>query len=117
MLKQHWGRIINISSVIGLSGNPGQANYAAAKAGIIGLTRSIAKEIGSRGITVNAIAPGFIETDMTQDFDENVKNELKKRIPLGYFGTPNDVAEAVLFFASEEARYITGQVLNIDGGI
>jgi len=117
MIKQRWGRIINIASITGLVGNPGQANYASAKAGVIGLTRSIAKEVASRGITVNAIAPGAIDTPMTQRLDENQRQEFLKRIPLGYFGSPNDVAEAVAFLASEEARYITGQVLNVDGGM
>lgn len=117
MLKQRWGRIINISSVIGLIGNPGQANYAASKAGIIGFTKSIAKEVGSRGITVNAIAPGFIETRMTQAMNEAQRQEIMKRIPLGSLGTPEDVAEAAAFLASEGARYITGQVLGVDGGM
>jgi 3-oxoacyl-[acyl-carrier protein] reductase len=117
MMKQRWGRIINIASITGLVGNPGQANYASAKAGIIGLTRTIAKEVASRGITANAIAPGAIDTKMTQQLDENQRNEFLKRIPLGYFGSPRDVAEAVAFLASEEARYITGQVLNVDGGM
>jgi 3-oxoacyl-[acyl-carrier protein] reductase len=117
MIKQRWGRIINIASITGLVGNPGQANYASAKAGIIGFTRSIAKEAASRGITTNAIAPGAIETKMTQQLDENKRQEFLKRIPLGYFGSPRDVAEAVAFLASEEARYITGQVLNVDGGM
>ena len=117
MMKQRWGRIINIASIVGIMGNAGQANYASAKAGIIGFTRTIAKEAASRGITANAIAPGFIDTGMTQQLQEDWKQELKKRIPLGYFGTPRDVAEAVAFFASEEARYITGQVLNVDGGM
>ncbi len=117
MIKQRWGRIINMSSIVGLVGNPGQANYASAKAGIIGFTRTIAKEVASRGITANAIAPGFIDTGMTQQLEEKQKEELKKRIPLGYLGTPRDVAEAVAFLASEEARYITGQVLNVDGGM
>jgi len=98
-------------------GNPGQANYASAKAGIIGLTRTVAKEVASRQITVNAIAPGFIDTEMTQRLTEDWRQELKKRIPLGYLGSPGDVAEAVAFLASEEARYITGQVLNVDGGM
>ena len=117
MIKQRWGRIINIASIVGIVGNAGQANYASTKAGIIGFTRSIAKESASRSITVNAIAPGFIDTGMTQQLKEDWKQELKKRIPLGYLGTPCDVAEAVAFLASEEARYITGQVLNVDGGM
>jgi len=117
MLKQRWGRIVNISSIVGIIGNPGQANYASAKAGIIGFTRTIAKEVASRGITVNAIAPGFIDTEMTQKLPEEWKQQLKSRIPVGYLGTPRDVAEAVAFLASEEARYITGQVLNVDGGM
>jgi len=117
MIKQRWGRIINISSIVGIVGNPGQANYASAKAGIIGFTRTIAKEVASRGITVNAIAPGFIDTEMTQHIDEKRRQELIGRIPLGYLGSPRDVAEAVAFLASSEARYITGQVLNVDGGM
>ena len=117
MVKQRWGRIVNISSIVGIIGNPGQANYASAKAGIIGFTRTIAKEVASRGITVNAIAPGFIDTEMTQKLPEEWKQQLKSRIPVGYLGTPRDVAEAVAFLASEEARYITGQVLNVDGGM
>lgn len=117
MMKQRWGRIINIASVVGLGGNAGQANYAAAKAGIIGLTKSIAKEVGSRNITANAIAPGFIETKMTETLDEKQRQILVQRIPLQSIGTPRDVAEAVAFLASEEARYITGQVLGVDGGM
>ena len=117
MLKQRWGRIISITSIVGITGNAGQANYASAKAGIIGFTRTIAKEVASRGITANAIAPGFIETQMTQRLEEKQRQELQRRIPLGYLGTPRDVAEAVAFLASEEARYITGQVLNVDGGM
>ncbi len=117
MLKQRWGRIISIASVVGLIGNAGQANYASAKAGVIAFTRSIAKEVGSRGITANAVAPGFIDTKMTQQLDEKQRQELQQRIPLGYIGSPRDVAEAVAFLASEEARYITGQVLNVDGGM
>ena len=116
MLKQRYGRIINISSVVGLAGNAGQVNYAAAKAGLIGLTKSVAKEVGSRGITVNAVAPGFIDTDMTQKLPENVKQEAIKQIPLGRFGTPEDVAELVLFLSSE-AAYITGQVISVNGGM
>ncbi|MFC1928012.1 3-oxoacyl-ACP reductase FabG [Chloroflexota bacterium] len=117
MIKQRWGRIINIASIVGIVGNAGQANYASAKAGIIGFTRTIAKEVAARGITANAIAPGFIDTKMTQQLKENQQQELIKRIPLGCLGTPRDVAEAVAFFASEEARYVTGQVLNVDGGM
>ncbi len=117
MVKQRWGRIVSIASVVGVVGNPGQANYAATKAGIIGFTRTVAKEVASRGITANAIAPGFIETGMTQQLEGNWQQELRKRIPAGYFGSPQDVAEAVTFLASEEARYITGQVLGVDGGM
>ncbi len=117
MIKQRWGRIISIASIVGIVGNAGQANYASAKAGIIGFTRTVSKEVGSRGITANAIAPGFIDTKMTQKLEENQRQELKKHIPLGYLGSPRDVAEAVAFLASEEARYITGQVLGVDGGM
>jgi 3-oxoacyl-[acyl-carrier protein] reductase len=117
MIKQRWGRIISIASVVGIIGNAGQANYASAKAGIIGLTRSIAKEVGSRGITVNAIAPGYIQTKMTEQLDEKQTQQLLNLIPLGCLGTPRDVAEAVAFLASDEARYITGHVLNVDGGM
>lgn len=117
MTRQRWGRIINMSSVVGIAGNAGQANYAASKAGIIGFTKTVAKEVASRGITVNAIAPGFIETQMTQHLDEAWKQEILKRIPAGFLGTPQDVAEAVAFLASEEARYINGHVLNVDGGM
>ena len=117
MIRQTSGRIINISSVSGVMGNPGQANYAAAKAGIIGLTKTMAKELGSRGITVNAIAPGFIETDMTAVLSESVQQNIQAQIPLGHFGKPEDVAAAAAFLASEEAGYITGQVLCVDGGM
>ena len=117
MVKQRWGRIVSIASVIGLIGNAGQANYAAAKAGVIAFTRSVAKEVASRGITANAIAPGFIDTSMTQQLDDKQRQELLQHIPIGFAGTPRDIAEAVAFLASEEARYITGQVLNVDGGM
>jgi 3-oxoacyl-[acyl-carrier protein] reductase len=117
MVKQRSGRIVSISSIVGIVGNPGQANYASAKAGIIGFTRTIAREVGSRGITVNAIAPGFIDTQMTQQLGEEQRQELMRRIPLGCLGSPRDVAEAVAFLASDEARYITGQVLGVDGGM
>jgi 3-oxoacyl-[acyl-carrier protein] reductase len=117
MMRQRWGRIVNISSIVGLIGNPGQANYSSSKAGIIGLTRTIAKEVASRGITCNAIAPGFIDTPMTQQLPEERRQELMNQVPLGFLGAPRDVAEAVAFLASEETRYITGQVLTVDGGI
>lgn len=116
-LKQRGGRIINISSVSGVAGNAGQANYSAAKAGIIGLTKSVAKELGSRGITANAVAPGFIETDMTDAMPEKAKEAVKTQITLGRIGKPADVAGAVAFLASEEASYITGQVIAVDGGM
>jgi 3-oxoacyl-[acyl-carrier protein] reductase len=117
MIRQRWGRIINITSIAGLTGNAGQANYASAKAGLIGLTRTIAREVASRGITANAIAPGFIDTEMTQRLGEELRGELLKQIPLGYIGSPEDVAQTAVFLASEEAKYITGQVLNVDGGL
>ncbi len=117
MIKQRSGRILNISSVIGLIGNAGQCNYAASKAGLIGFTQSAARELASRGITVNALAPGFIETDMTAGFTEPMRAELLQRIPLGFFGQPEDVAGAALFLASPAARYLTGQVLTVDGGM
>jgi 3-oxoacyl-[acyl-carrier protein] reductase len=117
MMKARAGRIINISSVVAQSGNAGQANYVAAKAGLIGLTKAIAIEIASRGITVNAVAPGFIETPMTDVLPDKVKEELKTRIPLGRMGSPRDVASAIVFLASDEASYITGHVLNVNGGM
>jgi len=117
MLKQRWGRIINIASIAGIVGNSGQANYAAAKAGLIAFTKSLAREVASRGITANSIAPGFIKTDMTQRLSAPAQEEIIKQIPLGFVGSPEDVAEAVAFLASEKARYITGQVLVVDGGL
>lgn len=117
MLKQKGGRIINMSSVVGVTGNAGQANYAASKAGIIGLTKAAARELASRGITVNAIAPGFIETDMTSVLPEKVREASAAQIPLGSFGKPEQVAAAAAFLASEDAGYITGQVLHVDGGM
>ncbi len=117
MLKQRKGRIVNMASIIGLIGNAGQANYAASKAGVIALTKSCAKEFGSRGITVNAIAPGFISTKMTEVLKEDIKQKMLGNIPLGRFGLPADVANLVLFLVSDEANYITGQVINVDGGM
>lgn len=116
-LKQRSGRIINMSSVSGVMGNAGQANYCASKAGVIGLTKSVAKELASRGITVNAVAPGFIETDMTGALPEETQEQLKKLIPLGKAGTTKNVADAVTFLASDKAAYITGQVISVDGGM
>jgi 3-oxoacyl-[acyl-carrier protein] reductase len=117
MMKARAGRIINISSVVAQSGNPGQANYVAAKAGLIGLTKAVAVEIASRNITVNAVAPGFIETPMTDALPDKVKEEVKTRIPLGRMGSARDVASAIVFLASDEAGYITGHVLNVNGGM
>lgn len=117
MVKQRFGRIINISSVVGIMGNPGQINYAASKAALIGMTKSLAKELGSRNITANAIAPGYIQTHMTEALDDKIKKQMLEHIPLGKFGQPLDVARAVLFLASSSADYITGQVLVVDGGL
>jgi 3-oxoacyl-[acyl-carrier protein] reductase len=117
MVKQRFGRIINISSVVGVMGNAGQANYVASKAGLIGLTKSVARELASRNVTVNAVAPGFIQTEMTESLPEKVKAEMMAQIPLGRFGTPEEVAQAVAFLASEAAAYLTGQVIHVNGGM
>jgi len=117
MLKQRWGRIVNITSIFGQTGQAGQANYAASKAGLIGLTMAMAREIASRNITVNAVAPGFIETSMTAALSEELKQTAVKQIPLGRVGSPEDIANAVCFLASDEASYITGHVLNVNGGM
>ena len=117
MMRKRTGRIINITSVVGISGNGGQTNYSASKAGMIGLTKSLAKEIASRGVTVNAVAPGFIGTDMTSDLADDVKETAISHIPLGRMGEPSDIAKAVAFLASDDAKYITGQVLVVDGGM
>lgn len=117
MMKQRYGRIINVSSVVGASGNPGQANYVASKAGIIGLTKGVAKELGSRGITANVVAPGYVDTDMTTALTDKAKEMMISQIPLGRVGTPNDIAAAVVFLASDQAAYITGQVLHVNGGM
>lgn len=117
MMKKRYGRIINMASVVGLTGNAGQANYAAAKAGVIGFSKTVAKELASRGITCNMVAPGLIATDMTKDLPEKAKEAMMTSIPLGRAGQPEDVAQAVLFLASDNASYITGQVINVDGGM
>ena len=117
MMKAHYGRIINISSVVGISGNAGQTNYSASKAGIIGFTKSLAKEVASRNILVNAVAPGFIQTSMTDVLKDEIKEQIAKTIPLNKLGTAQDVANVVKFLASEESSYITGQVINVDGGM
>ncbi|WP_144503305.1 3-oxoacyl-[acyl-carrier-protein] reductase [Bacillus pumilus] len=117
MMKQRSGRIINLASVVGVCGNAGQANYVAAKAGVIGLTKTTAKELATRHITVNAVAPGFISTDMTDKLDENVQTEMLKQIPLARFGAPEDISNVVVFLASEGAGYITGQTIQVDGGM
>ncbi len=117
MIRNRYGRIVNISSVVGLTGNPGQANYSASKAGVLGFTKSLAREVASRGITVNAVAPGFIQTAMTESLPEEVQKQFLGVIPMGRFGTPQEVAQAVRFLVSDQASYITGQVININGGM
>ena len=117
MLKARWGRIVNITSVVAIMGNPGQANYCAAKAGVIGFTKSIAQEMASKGITANAVAPGFIDTDMTRALSDAQREAINQRIPMGKVGQPEDIAKAVAFLASDEAAYITGQTLNVNGGM
>ena len=117
MMKQRKGRIINVASVVGITGNPGQANYVAAKAGVIGFTKTAAKELASRGITVNAVAPGFITTDMTEQLPEDVRGQLLSQIPLGRLGEPGDIAKVAAFLASEDSSYMTGQTLSVDGGM
>jgi len=117
MMKERRGRIVNLTSVVGLTGNPGQANYAAAKAGLLGFTKSLAQELASRNITVNAVAPGFIDTDMTRALTDEQRAALLTRVPLGRLGTPEDIAAAVLFLVSPQAAYITGETLHVNGGM
>ena len=117
LIRQHYGRVINISSVVGLTGNPGQANYAAAKAGLIGFTKAVAREVASRNVTVNAVAPGYIATGMVEDLSEEQRSQILERIPMGRFGTTEDVAETILFVSSKGAGYLTGQVFTVDGGL
>lgn len=117
MMKQRWGRIVNITSVVGFSGNVGQANYAAAKSGLLGLTRSLARELASRGITVNGVAPGYIATDMTKNLSAELVTKIKSEIPLGLLGEADDIASAVVFLVSDDARYITGEVIHVNGGM
>ena len=117
LIRQHYGRVVNVSSVVGLTGNPGQANYAAAKAGLIGFTKAVAREVASRNVTVNAVAPGYIATGMVEDLTEEQRSQILERIPMGRFGTSDDVAETILFLSSKGAGYLTGQVLTIDGGL
>ncbi|MBB5323709.1 3-oxoacyl-[acyl-carrier protein] reductase [Anoxybacillus tepidamans] len=117
MMKQRYGRIVNITSIVGVSGNPGQANYVAAKAGVIGFTKTAARELASRNITVNAIAPGFITTDMTDRLSEDIRTEMLKQIPLARFGEPEDIAKVVVFLVSDAANYITGQTIHVNGGM
>ena len=117
LIRQHYGRVVNISSVVGLTGNPGQANYAAAKAGLIGFTKAVAREVASRNVTVNAVAPGYIATGMVEGLTEEQRSQILERIPMGRFGTSEDVAETILFLSSRGAGYLTGQVLTVDGGL
>ena len=117
MVRQRWGRVINISSVVGIMGNPGQTNYAASKAGLLGFTKSLAKEVASRNITVNAITPGYVMTDIVEGLSDRLRRQILSRIPTSRFGTPEDVAQIVTFLASEETSYITGQVISVDGGL
>jgi 3-oxoacyl-[acyl-carrier protein] reductase len=117
MMKRRWGRIVNITSVVGVTGNPGQANYVASKAGIIGLTKSLAQELASRNITVNAVAPGFIATPMTDVLNDKQKEAILTRVPAGKLGSPENIAAAVLYLASDEAGYVTGQTLHVNGGM